>query len=82
MADELYQMFENGGKKASKLVCSGNGIRKNAALRRVVAEMFESEIMIPLFEEEASFGASLAASVAIGVNGNIFDACKMISYKE
>ena len=82
MADELYQMFKNGGKKASKLVCSGNGIRKNAALRRVVAEMFGSEIMIPLFEEEASFGASLAASVAIGVNENIFDACKMISYKE
>ncbi len=81
MSDELYQMYKNGGKQASKLVCSGNGIRKNAALRRVVSEMFGCEIMIPLFEEEASFGAALAASVAVGFSGNIFEACGMISYR-
>lgn len=82
MADELYQMYSCGGKKADKLVCSGNGIRKNSALRRVVAEMFGCEIKIPLFEEEASFGAALAASVACGLCENISEACKMIKYKE
>ncbi len=82
MSDELYQMYKNGGKKAKKLVCSGNGIRKNAALRRVVSEMFGCEIKIPLFEEEASFGAALAASVCCGMSKNISDACKMIKYKE
>ena len=82
MSDELYQMYKNGGIKAEKLVCSGNGIRKNAALRKVVSAMFGCEIKIPLFEEEASFGAALAASVACGMNENISQACKMIKYKE
>ena len=82
MSDELYQMYKNGGKKADKLVCSGNGIRKNSALRKVVSEMFGCEIRIPLFEEEASFGAALAASVACGMSENISEACKMIKYKE
>jgi sedoheptulokinase len=82
MSDELYQMYKNGGKKAEKLVCSGNGIRKNSALRKVVSSMFGCEIKIPLFEEEASFGAALAASVACGMSENITQACKMIKYKE
>jgi len=82
MSDELYQMYKNGGKKTDKLVCSGNGIRKNSALRKVVSEMFGCEIKIPLFEEEASFGAALAASVACGMSENISDACSMIKYKE
>ena len=81
MSDELYQMYKNGGKQTAKLVCSGNGIRKNKTLRRVVSEMFCCEIMIPLFEEEASFGAALAATVAVGYSKNIFDACNMITYR-
>lgn len=81
MSDELYQMYKKGGKQTAKLVCSGNGIRKNKSLRRVVSEMFGCEIMIPLFEEEASFGAALAATVAVGYSKNIFDACNMITYR-
>ena len=82
MSDELYQIYINGGKMAEKLVCSGNGIRKNAVLRKVVSGMFGCEIKIPLFEEEASFGASLAATVACGMSKNISEACSMIKYKE
>ncbi len=82
MADELYQMYKSGGMKAEKLVGSGNGIRKNAALRRIFAKMFGCEIRIPLFEEEASFGAALAASVACGCFESISTACKMIRYTE
>lgn len=82
MSDELYQMYKNGGKKAKMLVCSGNGIRKNNTLRRIVSQMFGCDIRIPLYEEEASFGAALAASVACGLNDNIFEACRMINYKE
>ena len=82
MSDELYQMYKNGGKKSEKLVCSGNGIRKNSSLRRVVSSMFGCEIKVPLFEEEASFGAALAASVACGMSEDISQACKMIKYKE
>ena len=82
MASELYEMYKNGGKSAKKLVCSGNGIRKNNALRRITGNMFGCEIKIPLYAEEASYGAALAASVACGINENIYTACKLIKYKE
>lgn len=82
MSGELYDMYKNGGKKAKMLVCSGNGIRKNTALRRIVSEMFGCEIKIPLYAEEASYGAALAASVASGCFADIFEACRMIKYKE
>ncbi len=82
MVSELYDMFKNGGKTAKRLVCSGNGTRKNAPLRRIASEMFGCEIKIPLYAEEASYGAALAASVACGINGNISEACRMIKYRE
>ena len=82
MSDELYQMYKNGSKKVEKLVCSGNGMRKNKALQKIVSEMFGCEIKIPLFEEEAAFGAALSASVACGFSKDIYDACKMIKYRE
>ncbi len=82
MSQELYDMYKNGGKNAKMIVCSGNGMRKNAALRRIVSEMFGSEIKIPLYAEEASYGAALAASVACGCCADISEACRMIKYKE
>ena len=82
MSAELFDMYSNGGMKANKLVCSGNGIRKNSALRRIFSEMFGCEIEIPFYAEEASYGAALAASVSIGCFDSINDACKMIKYRE
>lgn len=82
MSQELFDMYKNGGKNANLLVCSGNGIRKNSALRKIVSQMFGCEIRIPFYAEEASYGAALAASVACGCFNDIFDACRMIKYKE
>ncbi len=82
ISGELYEMYESGGKIAEKLVCSGNGMRKNAALRRVTAEMFDCDVKIPLYAEEASYGAAIAATVACGKYKNIDEACKLIRYTE
>lgn len=82
MVSELYNMYKDSGKIASEIVCSGNGIRKNAALRRITSDMFGCEIKIPFYAEEASYGAALAASVACGMNETIDKACKLIKYKE
>ncbi len=82
ISGELYEMYESGGKKAKHLVCSGNGMRKNAALRRVTAEMFGCDVKIPLYAEEASYGAALAATVACGKFENIDEACRLIRYTE
>ncbi len=82
MSSELYDMYKSGGKSARKLVCSGNGMRKNAALRRITSDMFGCEIEIPFYAEEASYGAALAASVSCGICETIDKACELIKYKE
>lgn len=79
IAGELRAMYAGG--KTEKIVCSGNGIRKNLALQKVVSEMFEAEIKIPLYEEEAAYGAALTSLVAIGKAENIDEAQKLIKYR-
>ncbi len=78
MAQELFDMYS---EKASGFVCSGNGIRKNAALRRIVSRKFGCEIKIPFYEEEAAYGATLSACVAGGICSDIDAACAKIRYK-
>lgn len=82
MATELFDMYAAADKKASGLVCSGNGIRKNAALRRIVSDKFGCDIKIPFYEEEAAYGAALSATVAGGISSDIDSACSKISYKD
>lgn len=79
MAQELYEMFD---KKSGGLVCSGNGIRLNKALQRIVADKFGMKIKIPLYEEEAAFGAALSAMTASGICETIDEACLKIQYKD
>lgn len=79
IAGELHAMYAGG--KTEKIVCSGNGIRKNLALQKVVSQMFEAEIKIPLYEEEAAYGAALTSLVAIGKAQNIDEAQKLIKYR-
>ena len=75
-------MYSAADKKASGIVCSGNGVRKNASLRRIIADKFGCEIKIPFYEEEAAFGAALSATVAGGINKDIDTACAKIRYKD
>jgi len=80
MAYELYSMYSPECKSES-IVCSGNGMRKNAALRRIVSQMFESEIKVPFYEEEAAYGAALSAMTASGCCESIDAACAKIRYR-
>lgn len=82
MADELFDMYASAGAKSTGIVCSGNGMRKNAHLRRIVAEKFGCDIKIPLYEEEAACGAAFSALVAGGYCENIGAACSKIRYKD
>ncbi len=79
IVNELYSMYAGG--KTEKIVCSGNGIRKNIALQKVAAEVFSAEIKIPRYEEEAAYGAALTSLVAIGKSENIDEAQKLIIYR-
>ena len=82
MAQELYDMYSASDKKTNGIVCSGNGMRKNEVLRRIVAEKFGADIKVPLYEEEAACGAAFSALVAGGFCKTIDEACTKIRYKE
>lgn len=81
MARELYDMYTQLDGKCESLVCSGNGIRKNPALQRIVSEMFRMPLLFPAFEEEAAYGAALSAMTGAGIYGSIESAAKLIKYE-
>lgn len=59
MANELYGMYKDAGSPYfSRLVASGNGVRKNEALRIVLSKVFGVTTEIPDIKEEAAYGAA------------------------
>lgn len=63
---ELYDMYVSMNVSRSSLIGSGNGIRKNKALRQTCENMFGAKMKTPLHLEEAAFGAALFAMTAVG----------------
>ena len=65
MAQELYQyylrMIAATDRPADRLIASGNAVRKNPALRRILSETFRLPLSTPPFEEEAAMGAAMLA---------------------
>ena len=67
MATELHDMFLNmPHDHVNKLIVSGNAVRKNPALRKMLKEDFAMEVRMPAHKEEAAFGAALFSSMAAG----------------
>ncbi len=67
---ELHGFYETmrklTGRRASVLVGSGNGMRKNPLMQRIAGEMFGMNVEIPEFTEEAACGAGLCAMEMVG----------------
>ena len=84
MLDELHEMYvqmcEKTGKKATRLVGSGNGIRRNPLMQELAEEMFGMKMEIPVCQEEAAYGAALHALAAAGIVENMEEAQKKIKY--
>lgn len=82
---ELFEMYvvmcEKKGSKPTKLVGSGNGIRRNTLLRELAEEMFGMKLMIPVCKEEAAYGAALYSLVAAGIEKSLQDVQKKIRYE-
>jgi len=74
------KMQEMTGQKASVLVGSGNGIRRNPLMRRMAEELFGMPMHIPAFQEEAACGAALAALHSAGFTGTLKEAQGKIRY--
>ena len=66
MADELftfYQKMEKGEAQArTKIIGSGNGIRRNRYLQRIMSKKFNMEVQVCRHTEEAALGAALSCS--------------------
>ncbi len=66
MAQELYGMYrsflEQGGRRPAQMIGSGNGLRKNPALCRVLEDVFGCPMRLSMHEEEAACGAALYAA--------------------
>ena len=63
--EQYEQMCQLTGKKATCLVGSGNGIRRNPLMRKLAEEMFGMPMDVPVYEEEAAYGAALSAGKTV-----------------
>lgn len=70
MAEELYKMYsriEKGLSGArSRMIASGNGIRKNRHLQEIMSERFGMSLELAKREEEAAYGAVVSGMIAAG----------------
>jgi len=84
MVDELFVFYPSMCKAANKqpkqLIGAGNGIRKNPALVRRFEQAFGLDMQIPIYKEEAAYGAALFSMAACGLRSSLSDAQKLISY--
>jgi len=62
MIEELAQPYGRAGVKHKGIVASGNGIRRNAALRKRAVERFGLKLRLSNHEEEAALGAAMVAA--------------------
>lgn len=85
MADELYNMYKAGisvcEERPCQLIASGNGIRKNATLQRIVSEIFGMTLRIPKHKEEAAYGSAIFSLTSAGIYDTIQSALQLIQYE-
>jgi sedoheptulokinase len=83
---ELYDMYISmvslDNTVRSRLIGSGNGIRKNMLQKKILEEMFGMKLYIPKNHEEASFGAALYALLASGEYSDLSSAQRLVKYEE
>lgn len=70
---ELYNFYlkmPESVRRIEQVVVSGNGMRRNKVMQKVCGDMFGANVRIPLYKEEASYGAALFSLL---VGGRIKD---------
>ncbi|MGF7145167.1 sugar (pentulose or hexulose) kinase [Anaerotaenia torta] len=84
MCRELYELYQKAPKEdqgARVLIGSGNGIRKNPVLQKVIEDIFGKDLHIPIFGEEASCGAALYSLYSSGHFHSIGEVQKKVRTK-
>ncbi|MBE6756062.1 MAG: hypothetical protein E7555_06365 [Ruminococcaceae bacterium] len=85
MANELSEMYKAGvsvcEEKPGQLIASGNGIRKNKTLQKIVSDIFGMELKIPAHKEEAAYGSAIFSLTSAGIYDTIQSALQLIQYE-
>ena len=85
MITELHDMYLEMQpflkKLPYKMVGSGNGIRHNEPLAKLITSVFEMPLSIPANKEEAAFGSALFGMVAAGIYPSLSAAQSIIRYQ-
>ena len=83
MARELRDLHQLMGPQADSrryLIGSGNGVRRNPVLAKVLSERFGMPLGIPLGEEAAARGAAMLAATSMGDYESIEAASATVQY--
>ena len=84
VAETFWSIYDEmqavGLKPRARLVGSGNGIRRNPLLARILAARFAMPLAMPQHAEEAATGAALLAAVATGELPDLAAAGRLIQY--
>jgi len=60
MVEELYEMFTNMHvDNITSVIASGNAVKKNPILQKVIGQYFCSQVQLLPFNEEAAYGAAI-----------------------
>lgn len=82
IADELHAIYIGAEiRRPAFLACSGNGLRKNILMRRILSDTFGLPLRFPRYAEEAAYGAALIGAAAAGIYTDYSDAQDMVSYQ-
>ena len=61
----MYQVIvAETDRRKEKMIASGNGIRKNIWLQRILSQKFHMSVQLAEYEEEAAVGAVRSAELA------------------
>ncbi len=82
LAGYYAQMAVAGLGGRSRLVGSGNGMRRNAVMRQAAERLFGMPLSVPAWREEAACGAALCAMVGCGALGSFDEASALVRYEE
>ncbi len=85
IAAELYNFHLKFGKELNKyqfITASGNAVRKNPLMSVIISKIFNLPVRIPLYEEEAAYGASLLSYIKTEASGDFQKIAELIKYKE
>ncbi len=72
---DSLELMRNMGLQITQIRASGGGA-KNPLWRQILADVFDTEIVLTSVTEGAAFGAALLAGVGAGIYRDVAEACK------